>query len=86
MCPNCVTPWKCNGPHLTAESMSKWQGLDQEQKAGIAVELIKELLEEVAEYKSFWGELPEFWCNKDLKAMKRTQDNLVAFFTFPSLD
>ena len=20
MCPNCVTPWKCNGPHLTEES------------------------------------------------------------------
>jgi len=20
MCPNCVTPWKCNGPHITAES------------------------------------------------------------------
>jgi hypothetical protein len=19
MCPNCVTPWKCNGPHLTLE-------------------------------------------------------------------
>ena len=19
MCPNCVTPWKCNGPHITAE-------------------------------------------------------------------
>jgi len=19
MCPNCVTPWKCNGPHLTGE-------------------------------------------------------------------
>lgn len=19
MCPNCVTPWKCNGPHLIEE-------------------------------------------------------------------
>lgn len=21
MCPNCVTPWKCNGPHLMGESV-----------------------------------------------------------------
>lgn len=21
MCPNCVTPWKCNGPHLIGEEM-----------------------------------------------------------------
>ena len=21
MCPNCVTPWKCNGPHLTGDEM-----------------------------------------------------------------
>lgn len=21
MCPNCVTPWKCNGPHLTGVEM-----------------------------------------------------------------
>jgi hypothetical protein len=20
MCPNCVTPWKCNGPHLVMET------------------------------------------------------------------
>ena len=20
MCPNCVTPWKCNGPHLMEET------------------------------------------------------------------
>lgn len=20
MCPNCLTPWKCNGPHLSAET------------------------------------------------------------------
>ena len=66
--------------------MSMWQGLDQEQKAGIAVELIKQLLEEVAEFKSSRGELPEFWNKKDIKAMKRTQDNLVAFFEFPSSD
>ena len=22
MCPNCVTPWKCNGPHLTQETVA----------------------------------------------------------------
>lgn len=23
MCPNCLTPWKCNGPHLTGEQMKE---------------------------------------------------------------
>lgn len=23
ICPNCVTPWKCNGPHLD----KRWEGL-----------------------------------------------------------
>lgn len=23
MCPNCVTPWKCNGPHLMEKTMTK---------------------------------------------------------------
>lgn len=22
MCPNCVTPWKCNGPHLSDETVA----------------------------------------------------------------
>lgn len=22
MCPNCVTPWKCNGPHLSEQTVS----------------------------------------------------------------
>lgn len=22
MCPNCITPWKCNGPHLSAETVA----------------------------------------------------------------
>jgi hypothetical protein len=22
MCPNCVTPWKCNGPHLSEETVA----------------------------------------------------------------
>ena len=22
MCPNCLTPWKCNGPHLSEQSQS----------------------------------------------------------------
>lgn len=29
MCPNCVTPWKCNGPHLTTEQRPpRWQRND----------------------------------------------------------
>lgn len=23
-CPNCVTPWKCNGPHLVEEDEGGW--------------------------------------------------------------
>lgn len=29
MCPNCVTPWKCNGPHCahsTVEPVTLWSG------------------------------------------------------------
>lgn len=26
MCPNCVTPWKCNGPHLLGPSVSQKEG------------------------------------------------------------
>lgn len=22
MCPNCITPWKCNGPHLSDETVA----------------------------------------------------------------
>lgn len=29
MCPNCVTPWKCNGPHILDESMSRRQQDEQ---------------------------------------------------------
>ncbi len=25
MCPNCVTPWKCNGPHYTPEQAAIWK-------------------------------------------------------------
>ena len=22
MCPNCITPWKCNGPHLSDQTIA----------------------------------------------------------------
>jgi hypothetical protein len=91
MCPNCVTPWKCNGPHLTGEEdMGKykleWSGLDSEQKASIAVELLTEILEDVDQYVKLWDEYPEWWNKKDHKAMVLTRDVLVAHYGIPSGD
>lgn len=92
MCPNCVTPWKCNGPHILEGDNEvdkyalKWRGLDDEQKASIAVELLTELLKEVDHFVSFWNEYPEFWNKKDYKAAKRTRDNLIADYCLPSGD
>jgi len=91
-CPNCVTPWKCNGPHILEgdNEMDKckfeWRGLDDEQKASIAVELLTELIEEVDQYIKVWNEYPEFWNKKDYKAAKRTRDNLIADYCLPSGD
>jgi hypothetical protein len=61
-----------------------WRGLDAEQKAQIAIELFVELIEEVEERKETFGKLPEFWTEKDLKAMKRSHRNLVDFYGLPS--
>lgn len=86
MCPNCVTPWKCNGPHLTEEAMTEvnWRGLDNEQKAQIAIELFVELLDEVGDRLLILKELPEFWTEKDVKAMKRVHKFLVSTYGLPS--
>lgn len=33
MCPNCVTPWKCNGPHELSEPMTTlWEWEDEQRK------------------------------------------------------
>lgn len=66
--------------------MSKWQGLEQEQKAEIAVELFAELLNEVDEHTMTFGELPEYWTKKDVKAMNRTLGLLTAFYGLSSVD
>lgn len=68
------------------EHVSKWRGLDDEQKASIAVELLTELLKEVDHSVSFWNEYPEFWNKKNYKAAKRTRDNLIADYCLPSGD
>ncbi len=91
MCPNCVTPWKCNGPHILEgdngmnEHALKWRGLDDEQKASIAVELLTELIEEVDQYIKVWNEYP-FWNKKDYKAAKRTRNALIECLCLPSGD
>ena len=87
MCPNCVTPWKCNGPHILEgdnemnEHVSKWRELDEEQKA-IAIELLTELIEEVDQYIKVWGEYP-FWNKKDYKAAKRIRKALIECLGLP---
>jgi hypothetical protein len=91
MCPNCVTPWKCNGPHLTGEEdmdeyKLEWRGLDADQKASIAVELLTEILEEIDEYVGTWSKYPEWWNKKDFKAMERTRDTLLAHYGIPHGD
>lgn len=89
MCPNCVTPWKCNGPHILEgdNEMDKykpeWGGLGEDQKASIAVELLTELLREVDDHIKNWDKLPEFWNKKDVKAMTRIRDILAAHYGFP---
>ena len=88
MCPNCVTPWKCNGPHLMEETMTErevnWRCLDDEQKAQIAVELFVELMDKVEFQLRFTGDLPEFWIEKDVKAMKRVHKFLVSYYGLSS--
>lgn len=86
MCPNCVTPWKCNGPHLMEETMTNWRMLHDDQKAEIAVELFTELLNEADEHTMTFGEPPEYWKEKDVKAMKRTLEFLASYYGFSSLD
>lgn len=88
MCPNCVTPWKCNGPHLMEKTMTErkeyWRMLDPDQKAQVAIELFVELLEDVEDQKESYGYLPEAWTEKDVKAMKRVHRFLVSYYVLPS--
>lgn len=61
----------------------EWRGLDSDQKACIAVELLTEIIEEVDEYVKMWNEHPEFWNKKDYKAMDRVRNILVAHYGIP---
>lgn len=87
MCPNCVTPWKCNGPHLE-EAMTKrevrWSMLDEEQKADIAIELLEELSFEAETQRESRSELVEFFTKKDVKAMQRLRRLLSVYYGLPS--
>ena len=31
MCPFCVTPWKCNGPHIESEDMAEFEAYRRSQ-------------------------------------------------------
>ena len=31
MCPFCVTPWKCNGPHIEPEDMAEFEAYSRSQ-------------------------------------------------------
>jgi len=90
MCPNCVTPWKCNGPHILEgdnemnEHVSQWRGLDEEQKASIAVELLTGLLKEIEDHLKVVSEYPDFSNRKDHKAMKRTRKTLIYNYNLPN--
>jgi hypothetical protein len=64
----------------------EWRGLDADQKASIAVELLTEILEDVDQYVKLWDEYPEWWNKKDHKAMVLTRDVLVAHYGIPSGD
>lgn len=64
----------------------EWRGLEDDQKASIAVELLTEILEDVDQYIKLWDEYPEFWNKKDHKAMVLTRDVLVAHYGIPSGD
>lgn len=45
MCPNCVTPWKCNGPHMTAPSETPQTG----KQAGSSIVVGSEFAQSQAE-------------------------------------
>ena len=64
----------------------EWRGLEGDQKASIAVELLTEILEDVDEYVGTWDEYPEWLNKKDYKAMDRVRDALVAHYGIPSGD
>jgi len=64
----------------------EWRGLEDDQKASIAVELLTEILEDVDQYIKLWDEYPEWWNKKDYKAMDRVRDTLVAHYGIPSGD
>jgi len=85
MCLNCVTPWKCNGPHILEgdNEMDKYKLEWRDQKASIAVELLTELLLEVDDHIKNWDKLPDFWNKKNVKAMTRVRDILAAFYGIP---
>jgi hypothetical protein len=62
----------------------EWSGLEDDQKASIAVELLTEILEDVDQYIKLWDEYPEWSNKKDYKAMDRVRDTLVAHYGIPS--
>jgi hypothetical protein len=49
MCPNCVTPWKCNGPHIapapqrTDEPVAQVVTIAQGRNAGKQVQMLRDL-------------------------------------------
>jgi hypothetical protein len=67
-------------------SKLEWRGLDADQKASIAVELLTEILEDVDQYIKLWDEYPEWGNKKDYKAMDRVRDTLVAHYGIPHGD
>jgi len=64
----------------------EWRGLDADQKASIAVELLTEILEEIDQYVGKYDEYPEWGNKKDYKAMERVRNALLAYYGIPSGD
>lgn len=50
MCPNCITPWKCNGPHLSGETVAAFRNAEtrDEVRSGAVVLYLAVILVAIA--------------------------------------
>lgn len=73
MCPNCVTPWKCNGPHIEPADAPRQVdvgGLKRKEYGGIAKKSIN--------YTRGWNDCIDYLAQHNLLAAAKTGDGAKA--------
>lgn len=70
MCPFCVTPWKCNGPHIDIDELEEFEHYVK-WKVDQAVERVRQLSYELrAMNGQFSGAMVSEWIWKALEGEK----------------